>query len=113
MATSSPEITRIDSHQHFWLRERGDYEWLGSHLSAIYRDFLPSDLRVILDQANISQTVLLQAADTDSETNFLLKLAQETNFITGVVGWVDMEDRSTPRRLEILTKNNFLKAFGP
>lgn len=113
MATSSPDITRIDSHQHFWLRERGDYDWLGSHLSTIYRDFLPSDLRAILGQANISQTVLIQAAETDSETDFLLTLAQETDFIAGVVGWVDMESRLTPRRLEILTKNDFFKGIRP
>ena len=82
---------RIDSHQHFWTLERGDYGWLTPQLTALYRDFLPPDLVPMLATAGIHRTVLVQAAPTLAETHFLLELAERHDFIAGVVGWVDME----------------------
>ena len=34
----------IDSHQHFWRLDRGDYGWLTPALAPIYRDYLPDHL---------------------------------------------------------------------
>ncbi len=104
---------RIDSHQHFWLRERGDYDWLSADLTAINHDFLPLDLAPILDQAAVTGTVLVQAAETDQETDFLLTLAQETDFIIGVVGWVDMQSKHAVSRLKTLIKNKYFKGIRP
>ena len=36
---------RIDSHQHFWRLDRGDYSWLTPDFGVIYRDFSADDLR--------------------------------------------------------------------
>lgn len=82
---------RIDAHQHFWALERGDYGWLTPELTAIYRDFLPDDLAPQLQAAGVDGTVLVQAAPTVAETEFLLSLADRNSFIKGVVGWVDFE----------------------
>lgn len=84
-------MLRIDAHQHFWKQSRGDYSWLTPDLKAIYKDFRPSDLQPLLNQANMDGTILVQAADTLEETRFLLQLAAEHDWILGVVGWVDME----------------------
>ena len=83
--------TRVDSHQHFWRLDRGDYGWLTPALAPIYRDFLPEHLVPQLEQAGIGSTVLVQAAATVAETRFMLDLAREHPFIAGVVGWVDFE----------------------
>ena len=85
-------MSRIDSHQHFWRLDRGDYGWLTPDFKPIYRDFLPADLAPQLASAGIAATIAVQAAPTVAETLYLLELARENPFIAGVVGWVDFED---------------------
>ena len=104
---------RIDSHQHFWVRQRGDYEWLTSDLANIYRDFVPDDLRPLLANSKIAKTVLVQAAETDSETDFLLEIAKQTDFVAGVVGWVDMASENALSRLDELKDNPYFKGVRP
>jgi len=81
----------VDSHQHFWRLDRGDYGWLTPALEPIYRDFMPADLAPQLARAGVGATIAVQAAPTVAETRFLLQLARENRFIAGVVGWVDFE----------------------
>ena len=91
---------RIDAHQHFWRPDRADYGWLTSDLQPLYRDFLPADLKPLLEANGITQTLLVQAAPTLAETDFLLGLAQEHDFIAGVVGWVPLDHEDAPAMLE-------------
>jgi L-fuconolactonase len=81
----------IDTHQHFWRLDRGDYGWLTPDLTPIYRDFLPAELAPQLARAGVGSTIAVQAAPTVAETRYLLQLAREHSFISGVVGWVDFE----------------------
>ena len=105
---------RIDSHQHFWTLDRGDYGWLTPDLTALYRDFLPSDLVPMLARAGIHRTVLVQAAPTLAETRYLLELAERHKFIAGVVGWVDMEGaQASIDTLESLQGNPFFLGIRP
>jgi L-fuconolactonase len=89
-------MTHVDSHQHFWRLDRGDYGWLTPALQPIYRDFLPEDLAPAIARAGIGQTILVQAAPTVAETRYLLSLAREHPFIAGVVGWADFEAADAP-----------------
>jgi L-fuconolactonase len=66
----------------------------------LYRDYLPADLRPLLIQHGIQKTVLVQAAQTLAETDFLLELAAEDDSIVGVVGWLDMESPAFPHQFE-------------
>jgi len=104
---------RIDSHQHFWQLSRGDYEWLTPELSLLYKDFLPSDISPILDECNINNTVLVQAAATLDETSFMLHIADNNEFVLGVVGWVDMESSKVIEQLENFNKHNLFKGIRP
>ncbi|WP_131115229.1 amidohydrolase family protein [Lichenihabitans psoromatis] len=81
----------IDSHQHFWRLSRGDYGWMGAHVAPLLRDFMPADLAPLMAATGITRTIVVQAAATMAETDFLLGLAQETDFVVGVVGWLDMD----------------------
>jgi L-fuconolactonase len=83
---------RIDSHQHYWKVARGDYHWMTPEAPVLYRDYLPSDLLPVLRRHHISRTIVVQAAQTVAETDFLLDLASSDDSIAGVVGWLDMED---------------------
>jgi L-fuconolactonase len=105
---------RIDAHQHFWRLARGDYGWLSPALAPIYRDFGIEDLKPHLAAAGISGTVLVQAAPSEAETEFLLGLAAESGgLVKAVVGWIDFDARDAPRRLERLARNPLLRGVRP
>jgi len=86
----------IDAHQHFWQLGRFDYPWMSKDLGVLYRDYLPTDLNPILKQNGIEKTVLVQASNSVAETNWLLDLADSTDFIAGVVGWADLTNPEIP-----------------
>ncbi len=104
---------RIDAHQHFWKLARGDYGWLNPKLETIFRDFLPEDIEPFLSRHNISGTILVQAAPTVAETEFLLKLAEKIPFIKGVVGWVDFESPNSAEEIFRLAENSSLVGLRP
>ncbi|MEX3006968.1 amidohydrolase [Hoeflea sp. TYP-13] len=106
-------MMRIDSHQHFWQLARGDYGWLTSDLKPIYRDFLPDDLAPLLQRGGIGGTVVVQAAPTVAETEFMLSLAAQESFIRGVVGWVDFETRSAPQQIAAMAQDPKLVSLRP
>jgi L-fuconolactonase len=100
---------RIDSHQHFWKASRGDYHWMSPAVPVLCRDYLPEDLQPLLAKNKIDKTILVQAAQTRAETDFLLELAAKHDFIAGVIGWLDLDNSNFPAELELyLKKPKFL-----
>ena len=91
----------IDSHQHFWNPARGDYDWMPKDNAILNRVYRPGDLVGTLVHQQIDGTVLVQAAATVAETEYMLGLADASDFIKGVVGWVDFEN---PAHLAVLTR---------
>ncbi|MDG4717828.1 MULTISPECIES: amidohydrolase family protein [Thalassospira] len=81
----------IDAHQHFWKLDRGDYAWLSAEPEILQRDYLPADLMQHLGDTGVRQTILVQAAETQEETSYILSLAEVTDCIAGVVGWIDFD----------------------
>ena len=105
---------RVDAHQHFWRPARGDYGWLRADVAAlapIHRDFLPVDLQPLLAAQRIGRTVLVQAAATLAETDFLLELAAANDVIAGVVGWVDISRADSVATLERWARQPKFKAL--
>ncbi len=103
----------VDSHQHFWKLSRGDYSWMTPDMKVLYKDFFPEDLEPLIKDKNITQTVIVQAADTVAETEFTLSLASKHDFIAGVVGWVDLDSNKAKDDIDKLCESNFLKGFRP
>jgi L-fuconolactonase len=95
---------KIDSHQHFWKASRGDYHWMGPAVPVLCRDYLPPDLEPHLKKNKIDKTILVQAAQTQAETDFLLDLAAQYDFIAGVIGWLDMDSPDFPKQLDLYAK---------
>lgn len=85
---------KIDAHQHFWRPERGDYDWMPEDNDILCRSYAPQDLAETLTERAIDGTVLVQAAATIQETEYMLGLADATPWIKGVVGWIDFEQPS-------------------
>jgi L-fuconolactonase len=96
----------LDTHQHFWKANRGDYHWMTPAVPILAQDYLPSDLRPELRKSGVARTVLVQAAQTADETDFLLKLAEETDFVAGVIGWFDLEQENFPLVYEEKRENH-------
>lgn len=97
---------RIDSHQHFWAVSRGDYHWMANAgREPMRRDFGPAELRPMLQRAGLDRTVLVQAAATLAETHYMLGIADATDFVARVVGWVDFENRDDLGHLEKLARH--------
>ena len=103
----------VDSHQHFWKLSRGDYSWLSKENKPLYRNFFPENLIELIKEKNISKTVIVQAADTVAETEFILGIADNNEFVAGVVGWVNFENKNVKNDIDRLAQNKFLKGFRP
>lgn len=81
---------RIDAHQHYWRIERGDYGWITPDIPVLYRDFLPVDLDPLLKEHRLDGSILVQAAPTVEETEYILSITEQTPSVLGVVGWLDL-----------------------
>jgi L-fuconolactonase len=102
---------RIDSHQHFWKYHPVKDAWITNDMKVIQHDFLPSDLSPLLSTNHFDGTVVVQADQSETETNFLLELAAENDFIKGVVGWVDLCADNIADRLTYFARFRKLKGF--
>jgi len=103
----------IDAHFHAWSIQRGDYGWLTPELTPIYRDVSVSDWQRLAEREGISGGVLVQAAPTCAETQFLLDLARMHPMVKGVVGWMDMLAPDAVRQVERLAREPLLKGLRP
>jgi L-fuconolactonase len=83
-------MKRIDSHQHFWQYNPAEHIWMTDAMQALKQDFMPRDLCPLLNQIGFDECIAVQARQSIEETNWLLRLADENDFIKGVVGWVDL-----------------------
>lgn len=104
---------RIDAHQHLWHPGRGDYGWMPKDNPVLFRPYVPSDLAPILAEHGIDGTVLVQAAPTVAETEYMLGLADACDWVLGVVGWVDFERAEDRKTLERLAGHPKFKGVRP
>jgi L-fuconolactonase len=104
-------MPKIDAHQHFWIFDPVKDSWINDDMLVIKRDFLPADLFPVLEQNGIDGCVAVQASQFEQETDFLLNLAAENDFIKGVVGWVDLKADDLEEKLQDYKQNSILKGF--
>ncbi|MFI5059773.1 MAG: amidohydrolase family protein [Candidatus Acidiferrales bacterium] len=104
-------LERIDAHHHLWRYTTGEYGWISEDMSALARDFLPEELRRELFASEIHCSIAVQARQTLEETSWLLRLADEFDFIRGVVGWAPLASPEFPAVLERLQDSEKLKGL--
>lgn len=102
---------RLDAHQHFWKYDAVEYDWINDEMNIIKKNFFAEDLLPHLKQNNFDGCVAVQARQTETETFFLNKLAEENNFIKAVVGWIDLCADNAEERMEYFTKLKAVKGF--
>ena len=90
----------VDAHHHLWDPAHRDYPWMaGDELAPIRRRFDAGDLKPLLPANRIDRTVVVQTVSSLEETREFLQAAADNEFIAGVVGWVDLTDRSVAETL--------------
>jgi L-fuconolactonase len=89
----------VDAHQHFWDPARGDYGWLTPG-TPLYRIFGPDDLEPLKRATGVDGTILVQAAPTETESDYLLDITRRTPWVLGVVGWIALDAADAPARVK-------------
>ena len=111
MNTTPP---RIDSHHHLWRYTPEEYGWINEQMGILRRDFLPGDLKPLLDHASVSGAIAVQARQDLEETRWLLTLVNEpgnAGWMKGVVGWAPIGSPEVPETLATLRQSTRLKGL--
>ena len=85
---------RVDSHLHLWNLDVSEYAWLTPEHGELHASFTPEHAQAELVAAGIDDAVLVQAEDSTADTAYLLEVAQQNDWVTGVVGWVQLDEPS-------------------
>lgn len=104
---------QIDAHQHFWHPARGDYGWMPKDDPVLSRPYGPAELWPQLQAAGVQGTILVQAAPTVAETEYMLGIADATPWVLGVVGWVDFERPADLAEMRRLAQHPKMKGLRP
>ena len=100
----------IDSHQHLWMMSERAYSWIAPEYGPLYDDFSPERLAPEIPTSGVTDSILVQAADTYEDTFYMLDVAAHSNFVKGVVGWVPFDRPNEARAaLETFKKNPYFK----
>lgn len=102
---------RIDSHQHFWNYDPKKHVWMNDAMKILKTDYLPHDLELLLKHSNLDGCIAVQANQAEIENDFLLSLANQYDFIKGVVGWIDLQAKNVAERLEYYQNFSKMKGF--
>jgi L-fucono-1,5-lactonase len=98
----------IDAHHHLWLYSAAEYGWIDDSMAELRRDFVIDDLKPELVASNVDSTIVVQARQSDEETQWLLSLARQTPEIAGVVGWADIAARDFEKQIEHVARGKKL-----
>lgn len=99
----------IDTHHHLWNYNPVEFDWIDDEMAAIRKSFLPADLQATLVNTGVEGVVTVQARQSLEETDWLLKLASENDFMKGVVGWLPLADENIQQILDGYKSNPWLK----
>ena len=92
--------TVVDAHQHFWDPGMADYPWMIGEYEPLRAPHGPSELAPLLEATGVSGTVVVQARQELDETVALLETAAGTEWVLGVVGWVDLTSPAVPETID-------------
>lgn len=103
----------IDSHHHLWDPSRGDYGWMPKDDPILSRVYSLREGEETFAANGVAHTVVVQAAPTVAESDYLLSLADQSDVLAGVVGWIDFEDASHRAQLDRLAAHPKFRSVRP
>jgi L-fuconolactonase len=89
----------IDTHIHVWDLGQAEYSWLKDDTSILNRNYALEELEGERSKAGVTEGVLVQAASNREDTDGMLRVAAANDWITGVVGWLPLEDPAATARI--------------
>lgn len=92
---------KIDAHVHFWELGETHNIWSAKKIGGLQQDFTPEKLSPLCANAGIDGVIVVQAATDPKETEYMVRLARQNDFIKGVIGWLDLEADADALRHEI------------
>jgi L-fuconolactonase len=101
----------IDAHQHFWNYNEERHTWITPEMSVLRSDYYPNYSEPLFRGQGFTGCVAVQADSSEEETLFLLALAEQNEFIQGVVGWVDLQSTNIEDRLGYFSQFEAIKGF--
>lgn len=88
----------IDTHVHVWDLAKADYPWLAGDTSLLNRSWSIESLEQERITTGITEGILVQAAGNEEDTDNMLQTAANTNWISGVVIWLPLQDPAETQR---------------
>ena len=89
----------IDTHIHIWSPDKVDYPWLKGAPPLLNRNWSLEELEVSRKSVGVSGGVLVQAANSLEDTDWMLGVAAASSWISGVVGWLPLQDPARTARI--------------
>jgi L-fuconolactonase len=88
----------VDAHLHLWDLRRSAYEWITPELGPLHTTFTAERAHAELRGAGVGRAVLVQAEDSEADTEFMLEVATANSWVAGVVGWLKLDDPAAAER---------------
>ncbi|HEX7847410.1 MAG TPA: amidohydrolase family protein [Chitinophagaceae bacterium] len=101
----------IDSHTHFWIYDKVRDAWITDDMQVLAQNFFPENLSPLLSGNGIDGVIAVQADQSETETNFLVQLAQSNSLVKGVIGWIDLQGESIAERLRHFSQYKIIKGW--
>lgn len=100
-----------DTHVHVWNFEKAEYGWLKNDTSILKRTYHIEEIETERINAGITSGVLVQASINTDDTDWMLEVAEKTEWIKGVVGWLPLMDPVKTEQLlnDVYLKNKYYK----
>lgn len=89
----------LDTHHHLWSYNTEEYSWIPEGTPLAQDQLLP-ELQAATTAAAVSGTIAVQARQTVAESQDLLRIAEHSDLIKGVVGWVPLIEESVSEHLD-------------
>src|SRR5690606_22480201 len=96
-----------------WQIGRNGCSWPGSEDGLLYRDFALDDVVPVATDLGIAGTVLVQTQADDRDTDFLLQIAEQNEFVCAVIGWADLAADGAVARITQLARHQKLRGLRP
>src|SRR5215210_3132137 len=96
----------VDTHIHVWDLEKAEYPWLTGDNSILNRTWNIKALEEERKKVGVVMGVLVQASGNFEDTDLMMQVAKETDWIAGVVAWLPLTD---PMATQKALEEKFLK----
>ena len=89
----------LDTHHHLWSYSADEYPWIPAN-TPLAQNQLLAELEEATSAAGVTGTIAVQARQTIEESTFLLKIADQSELIRGIVGWLPLVSKKVEEDLE-------------